>query len=110
MPYFRTVLTVTGLIFMHLCQMVLLFNIQYRSLFPFKQENTRVEDWINTSIILTPLIIVFLIFFKKTKLESFQIAESTAKKWKGMLVVYFIISFLLLFGLLIRKGIEKGTI
>jgi hypothetical protein len=109
-PYTRTVLTVVGLVFMHMCQIALLFDIQYKHLLPFKLDNSRIEGWLNTSVILTPLIASFLILFKKTKLESFQIAEYTAKKWKTLLVVYFVISFLLLLFLLIRKGILLGTI
>jgi amino acid transporter len=103
-------MTVVGIISLHIFHIILLLRIPHQYVFPFKLENSAYESWINASIILTPLIFLFLLFFRKTVLESYPVKEEDIKKAKKIIPIYFLISFLGLIALLIREGIIRGTL
>ena len=109
-PYLATSMTVVGLTFMHLCQLILILGIPSNILFPFEVQNTVIRRWLNASLVLTPLIVLFILFFKKQTLLKYQIDEGEISRGKRIIPIYFIVSLLILLGLLIREGIKKGTL
>lgn len=109
-PYLATSLTVVGLTFMHLCQIFLILGLPSNILFPFEMQNIVLRRWLNASLVLTPLIILFFLVFKKQALLHYQFDEHEISKGKRIIPIYFIVSVLILLGLLIREGIKKGTL
>lgn len=109
-PYLATILTVVGLTFLHLCQILLLFGIPSDVLFPIDMSNAILRRWFNASVVLTPLIILFVLFFKKKTLLSCEIDEKRILRGKRIIPVYFFVTLLLLALLLIRDGIKRGFI
>jgi len=107
-PYVRTLMTVIGGLMLTIFQIILIFNIPTNYIFLFDLPNEKAERWLNVSIVLTPLILLFLIFFRKDDLERFIISENIIGKYKKALPIYFILSIILLATLLVREGIIKG--
>jgi hypothetical protein len=109
-PYTRTMMTVVGILSLHIIQIFLIFNIPSKYILPFELKNDITERWLNASILLTPMIFLFIIFFKEKKLSAFDIPDTKILQWKRWLPIYFLISFGLLIGLLIREGIRTGNL
>lgn len=110
LPYLSTALTVIGLVFIHVCQIILALKIPARYIFPFRSENQIQERWINAILFLTPLLFLFFLMFKKKTLAETKIADQNIKKGKKIIPIYFIVSFSLLVFLLIQEGIRHGKI
>lgn len=106
----RTMMTVVGGIFLHIVQIGLILNIPSKYFFPFELENNVAQRWLNASLILTPLILLFIIFFKEKKLNEFGASAIKIRRWKKVLPFYFMISIALLVALLIREGIKRGSL
>jgi hypothetical protein len=109
-PYVRTLTTFVGLIFLHICQIILIFNVPLKNVFPFELPNPIHQRWLNGSFVLTPLIILFLVLAKKKALDSYPADEKEIKRARKILPAYFILSLMLLLILIIKRGIQKNLI
>ncbi len=109
-PYVSTVLTFVGIFFLTFVVILLLLDIPTEYIFPFQTENSILQRWLNGSIYPTFLIIIFVIRYPKSKLEIEQFNNQNLKKIKNWLILFFLIPFILMMLLLIRKGIKKGLI
>lgn len=109
-PYIRTLATFVGLTFLHICQVVLIFKIPFKNVFPFELPNPAHQRWLNASLILTPLIGLFLIMVKKKMLDSYSADEKEIKRVRKILPIYFILSLILLLILIIKEGVNRNLI
>jgi hypothetical protein len=82
-PYFDTILTFIFLLFLHLVHIGLLFNLPSDYIMPWSSQESKGLQWLKASM-------YFLV--RKT------------------LPVYIALSIILLFILLVRHGVRKGTI
>jgi hypothetical protein len=109
-PYFRTVITLVSILFLHAVHVGLVFDIPSTYLMPWSSGETKLMRWFYGAIYFGILYSVIAMSFKKRALEKVIVTPQQIKRCKIVLPIYLIVSLLLLFSLLIKLGIEKGKI
>jgi len=108
-PYFRAMLTVVFLLYLHFIQIVMLIDLPSKFILPFVSENKNIE-WLEDFFYFLGLVGICCLFFPKSKLDQQQISESSIKRMRKIIALYFVLTFSILTLLLIAHGIKKGTI
>ncbi len=108
--YLSSIMAVTLAIVLHIFQLVILFDIPSIILNPAKIENQHNVGWINAAIVMTPIIILVLVIFPQKKTEKGRVERSKAEKISQAFFILLYGFLLLLFALLIYKGIISGNI
>jgi hypothetical protein len=109
-PYFRTIMTIVLLLFLHAVQIGLLFDLPSDYIMPWSSKSNKPLQWLYGSVYFGVLLTLILVIFRKDKLQRVDVNERQIKKCKLILPIYFTLCIFLLFFLLIKSGIEKGKI
>ncbi|MBN8785427.1 MAG: hypothetical protein J0G98_20415 [Terrimonas ferruginea] len=109
-PYLSTILALSGIIFLLVCIVFLLFDLPTVYLFPFDVQNPKVRSWINGAFMPTILGLMLLLLFPNKKLKTYQFSSMEIGKGRRMLIVLFFTLVLLLALALVKHGIQKGMI
>jgi hypothetical protein len=108
-PYFRAMLTIVFLLYLHFIQIIFLFELPSKYILPFTSENKNIE-WLEDFVYFLGLVGICCLFFPKDKLDQQQISETSIKRMRKIIAFYFALTFSILTILMIAHGIIKGTI
>src|SRR5438105_6913145 len=90
-PYFRTIMTVVGLSFLHIAQLVLLFNLPTYYILPrITNNDTGIVKYLLGVIYFGVLILILYKIIDKEKVLSIEVSDREIKKVKRALIIYFI--------------------
>lgn len=106
-PYILTVGFVMISVVMHFFQLIIVLKLPPDTLTIIKFENLKIQRWLNSVTFLTPVLILILFFIKRSDLEKYEFSENQLRRANTYSILYFILSLLFLFFLLIKKGIEE---
>ena len=109
-PYFRTIVTILSILFLHAGQMVLLFDIPSNYMMPWSSKETKLMRWVYGTTYFVISYTLISMIFKKSILEKIIVTPEQIKRCKIVLPIYLIASLALLLGLLLKLVIEKGKI
>jgi hypothetical protein len=109
-PYFDTILTVVFLLYLHVVHIGLLFNLPSDYIMPWSSQESKGLQWLKASVYFSIPILTIALAFKKRRIEKVPISNDQIYKGRKALPVYFAVSIILLFVLLVRHGVRKGTI
>jgi hypothetical protein len=108
-PYLSTCLLVGLLFIMNAASFMLLINV--RSVYLFNiLASKKFNSWLNTIIITTPILLLFFLLFPKQKLGEHYFSDKQIRYARRNLIISFITSLIILVGLLIKSGIDRGII
>lgn len=107
-PYFRTIVTLVSILFLHAAHLALLFDIPSIYIMPWSSEEPKLVRWVYGTIYFGILYTVISVTFKKNTLEKVIVTPQHIKRCKIVLPIYLIASLVLLMGLLLKLVIEKG--
>jgi hypothetical protein len=108
-PYFRAICIIVFALFLHAVQIGLLFDIPSKYIMPFNSKDKTIQ-WFQAAFYFVTLIVIFILLFPKRKLDEQEISETSILKAKKILPWYFVATVLLVIILLLRLGVQKGTI
>ena len=104
-PYFRTCMTIIGMLFLHVVIIGLLFR------FPgFDNNDSEAIKLLKATIGLTIAIALFFQLFKKKKIDTIEVSMSDSQRAKWILITYFVVLLIVITILLVLKGIRMGLI
>ena len=109
-PHFRALITILIIIFLHVVQIGLLFKLPSDYIIPWSSTVSRPMQWIYGILYFGVIIIIFALVFKKSKLDKVILSQRQKDNGKVILPIYLGLSIGLFAFLLIKSGIEKGTI
>jgi hypothetical protein len=109
-PHFRAIITILFLLFIHIVCVGLIFNLPSEYIMPWSSNEKLGIQYIKATIFFVLPLCLFLFIFRKKKLDQIQVTVNQINTARRVLPFYIFLSILLLFVLLIRHGIRKGTI
>jgi len=109
-PYLSTCLLSTLLIFINGVSLFVLLNIPPAYLNFEILDNKKLNRWLNSFIIITPIWVTFALLFPKRKLEAYDFPSSQVAKAKKYLIVIIVCSIFLMTLLILRSGVRRGLI
>ena len=107
-PYFRTIVTLVSILFLHAAHVALLFDIPLSYIMPWSSEEPKLVRWVYGTIYFGILYTVISMTFRKNALEKVIVTAQQIKRCKIVLPIYLIASTIFLMGLLLKLVIEKG--
>ncbi len=109
-PYFRTIITILLILLLHTVHIGLLFNLPSRWIFPWMDVRGRFIQWAFGIFYFGSVTLVFVVLFQKRSLEKIEVTQMQIERANNIIPYYLAFCILLLTALLIKSGIEKGTI
>ena len=110
-PYFRTVMTVIFLLFLHVVQLVLLFNLPDYFIMPgVSNSDTGSLKYAKGFLYFGILISLFYILINKNRVINIVVNDKDIKKCKRVLIIYFIADLIIMTILFIFRGLRMGTL
>jgi len=109
-PYFRTIVTLVSILFLHAVHVALLFDFPSTYIMPWSSKETKSVQWFYGTIYFGILYAVIAMIYQKGKLEKVTVTQRQIKRCKLILPIYLTVCILLLVALLIKLGVEKGKI
>ncbi len=78
-PYFSTLCALAFIIYIHLCQLLILTNtIDY--VLPQKSEENRILDYLKIAIFFVPIFLTLGLFIKKKELNNMNFGSATIRR------------------------------
>jgi hypothetical protein len=102
-PYFSTVAALAVLFYIHLVQVLIIFNGM--NLIPGKGDGSRIWEYFKMALFITPVFLLIMLFIRKPELQVMHYDDQKIKQGNINLVVYIILSFaFMIFLILLKKG------
>ncbi len=92
--YGHTIMSLVILLFLHLIQLLLFINNS--TIFSYFLSPNKLADIINFALLLSPGIILFLVFLRESDLQTMSYDDALIKKGNIYLIAYIILSMALL--------------
>lgn len=109
-PYFRTIVTIIAIVFMHAMHIILLFDISTTYIVPWRSHQSKTIQWIYGIMYFLAIYILLSLLFKEKSLAKIIVTPQQMRRCRILLPIYLIACAILFLGLLIKLGIERGTI
>lgn len=109
-PYFRTIITILLILFLHTVHIGLLVNLPSRWIFPWMDNRGRVIQWAFGILYFGAITLFLVVLCQKRNLEKIEVTQRQIERASKVIPYYLAFCILLLTALLIKSGIEKGTI
>jgi len=109
-PYFRALIMVVFLFFIHLVSFGLLFNIPSGYIMPWNSQFSKGIQWLFAIIYFGTLMTFIFLVFNKKKVDKIAISDDEIQTGRRILPIYITLSMIFLFILLVRHGVKKGLI
>jgi hypothetical protein len=77
---------------------------------PWSSQESKGLQWLKASMYFLVPILLAAFVFKKKRIEKVPVSDDQIYKGRKTLPVYIALSIILLFILLVRHGVRKGTI
>lgn len=102
--YFSTLTVLSFLTFIHILQILLLFN--YEKLLPGFVEPSRRIKYVMIFLFLAPIALFYSLLFQRKRIETLVFSEPVINKGKSWFIFYISLSLLTLFFLiLVKRGV-----
>lgn len=109
-PYLSTCLIVCLMLILNFVSIMLIFRIP-RGVFVIRFIDVeKLNNWLNTFLFVTPLLLLFTIIFPKKIIEGYEFSDNQIRKGKRSLIIYVLISIIILVSLLVSEGVRRGFI
>ncbi len=109
-PHFRALITMLSIWSMHIVHIILISKKSIDYIFPWSTNLDRGEQKIY-GLAYFGLILTFLsIVFRESKLRKVEVSQKQIDRARTIIPVYLTFCILIMVVLLIRRGIENGTI
>lgn len=109
-PYFRTIATIVLILVFHLFHIGIIFDIPSNYFFPWNSHASKANKYLSASIYIGVFIVIFVLLFKKSRLQKVNVSQKQIYIARKVLPIYLVGCVIFLGILLLRAGIEKGTI
>ena len=109
-PYFRALVMVVFLFFIHLVSIGLLFNLPSGYIMPWNSQFSKWIQWLFALIYFGTLMTFSFLVFNKKKVDKIPVSEGEIETGRRILPIYITLSMIFLFILLVRHGVKKGLI
>ncbi|PZR28927.1 MAG: hypothetical protein DI535_04210 [Citrobacter freundii] len=109
-PHFRTIGLMGFCLFIHLAEVLLIFNINLRKFIIWNPSASKGSQWVFAALYFGLIWLVLALIFKEHKLKQLPVTNEEIKKGKRILWIYLAANITLLIVLLLRLGIKQGTI
>jgi len=104
-------MTVIGLLFLHIVQIVLLFNLPSDFILPKLTDNdSLLVKYLMGGFYFGILILIFYKIISREKVLSIEVTEVEIKKGKKVLIVYFLVDMILFVLLAIFHEAQVGRL
>jgi hypothetical protein len=110
LPYFRALVIVVFLFFIHIVSIGLLFNIPSGYIMPWNSQMSKWIQWLFAVIYFGTLMTFTFLVFNKKKVDKIPITEDEIETGRRILPIYITLSMIFLVILLVRHGVKKGLI
>lgn len=98
-PYFSALCAVVFLIYIHIFQILIVFN-KVHAIIPLRTDDARGDKYWKMALFLLPIFLLVAILVKPKDLRSASYDTDKIKKGNVYLIIYIIISVILLFTLM----------
>lgn len=109
-PYFRAIMTIVIILFLHMVHIGIIFEIPSDFILPWDSNASKPAKYFFGFIYFSVFITIIAFLFKKSKLEKVHISKKEVEIARKILPIYLAACIILLGILLLRAGIAKGTI
>lgn len=109
-PYLSTCLIVCLMLILNLVSIMLIFKIPRRLFLIRFVDVDKLNNWFNTFLFVTPLVLLFTILFPQKIIKGYEFNDNEIRKGKRNLIIYVLISIITLVSLLIIEGVRRGFI
>lgn len=110
LPHFRTIGLLGLILFIHFAQISLIFNIDLKYFILWNPSSSKASQWFFAAVYFALVWFILNLLFGESKLKEVVVTEKEVKRGRYILWIYFSVNFLVLLSLLVKLGIEKGTI
>ncbi len=100
-PYFSTLCALVLLFYIHLSQILILFNGM--NLIPTNGDDTKIGNWLKMGLFMLPFFLLFRLFIKQKELKEAYYNKQKIKSGYILLVFYIVASFTLMILLILYK-------
>ena len=100
--YIKTITTIIFLLVMNFISVLILTN--QTTILSLIRSDRKWLQYVKIAIALLPLFLLLLVQIKNRDLKSLEYPTEQIKRGNSFLIIYIIVSFILLFGLLIYKS------
>jgi hypothetical protein len=109
-PHFRALVTIIFALFLTIVNVGLLFDIPSDYIMPWSSTDSKGGQYLKaTAFFLFPIILIGIVF-TPGKLDKIPVSERQLTYGRSIVPIYLFLSNVLLAILLVRHGINKGTI
>ena len=98
-PYFSVLCAVVFLIYIHLFQLLIVFDIM--DWLPFAKTDTKDEKFLKMALVMLPIFLMVFLLVRPSELRALRYDPETTRKGGVRLVIYGILNIILLFVLMI---------
>ena len=104
-------MTVIFLLFLHLVQLVLLFNLPGNFIMPgINDSDSGIIKYIKGFLYFGILISIFYLVIDKNRVLNIAVSNEDIKRCKKVLIIYFIADLIFMTTLFIIRGLRMGTL
>jgi hypothetical protein len=104
-PYFSTLCALVLISYIHLVQLLLLFNAT--NLIPTDGSQMKAMNFVKMGLFMAPFFVLFALLIRKSELKNMTYPTHKIKKGYILLIAYIVLSFALMIVLALYK---KGKI
>lgn len=98
-PYFSALCAVVFLIYIHLFQLLIVFDIV--DWLPFAKTDTGDEKFLKMALVMLPIFLIVFLLVRPSGLRALRYDPETTKKGGSRVIIYSILNIILLFVLMI---------
>ena len=109
-PHFRALLTIILSLFLTAVNVGLLFNLPSDYIMSWSSNESKGSQFLKAAFFFIVPIILIAVIFNQKKLDKIPVSEKQLSYGRSIVRFYLFLSIALLAVLLIRHGINKGTI
>jgi hypothetical protein len=102
-PYFSTLCSLVLLLYIHLTQVLLIFNAT--SVVPVDGSQAKIGNWLKMALFLLPFFLFVRLLVKQEELKKLSYNENKVKRGYIFLIIYIVASFTIMIIIaLYKKG------
>lgn len=104
-PYFSTLCALSILVYIHLVELLILFNMMH--IIPTNGKQNNIGNFFKMGLFLAPLFFLLAIIVKKSDILNMSYPDSMIKRGNKYLVIYICASYALLIFLIYLKKVDR---
>jgi hypothetical protein len=109
-PHFRALMTIILSLFLTVTNVALFFDIPSDYIMPWSSSESNGSQYLKATFFFLLPIIFIAVLFNRNKLDKIPVTENELSYGRVIVPIYLFLSIALLAILLVRHGINRGTI